>query len=155
MRIVRAAPADVAALATLMAASRLLRRYGVTASGARSSLRDGLRRDELILVARDSSGTRGLAWVIASRALDHSAYLRLLLVDEGQRSRGLGADLLATAERRARAAGSRHMVLLVTATNRRARAFYVRQGYRCVGSMAGFARAGITEALYVKALRRA
>src|SRR6266542_2897552 len=150
MRLVAAKPLHVGALAALMAASPLLRRYGVTLRGARASLNDALRNRDTIVVALDGANALGLAWVVATRALDRSAYLRLLLVAEGRQSRGLGALLLADAERRARAAGSRHMVLLVTATNRRARSFYVRQGYRYVGVLPGFARPRFGEALYVK-----
>lgn len=97
---------------------------------------------------------RGLAWVIATNALDRSAYLRLLLVAPGQRSRGVGAALLSDAERRASTAGSRHMILLVTTTNRRARAFYLSRRYRYVGALPGFARLRISEALYVKSMQR-
>jgi len=96
---------------------------------------------------------RGLAWVIATNALDRSAYLRLLLVAPGQRSRGAGAALLSDAERRAGTAGSRHMILLVTTTNRWARAFYLSRGYRYVGALPGFARPRISEALYVKRMQ--
>ena len=67
---------------------------------------------------------------ITTRALDRSAYLRLLLVAEEQQSRGVGAALLARVEREARSARCRHLVLLVTKTNNRARAFYERHGYR-------------------------
>ena len=44
------------------------------------------------------------------------------------------------------------MVLLVTTTNRRARAFYKRQGYRYVGGLPAFVRPKIGESLYVKTL---
>ena len=150
MRLAAATRTHVGTLAALMAASPLLRRYGITLRRARASLNDALRNRDTIVVALDGANALGLAWVVATRALDRSAYLRLLLVAEGRQSRGLGALLLADAERRARAAGSRHMVLLVTATNRRARSFYVRQGYRYVGVLPGFARPRIGEALYVK-----
>ena len=155
MRIADATKADVGPLAALMAASPLLRRYGVTARGARASLREALRERDLLLVAHDAGAVVGLAWVITTRALDRSAYLRLLLVGEGDRSRGAGSELLSRAERRSHAAGCRHLVLLVTATNRRARAFYRRHGYRHVGGLASFVRRGIREALYVKDLSRA
>jgi ribosomal protein S18 acetylase RimI-like enzyme len=44
------------------------------------------------------------------------------------------------------------MVFLVTAKNRRARAFYRRQGYRQVGNLPGFVRPAIDETLYLKNL---
>jgi GNAT superfamily N-acetyltransferase len=153
MRIAFAANKDIPGIAALMAASVLLRRYDVTARGARVSVTEALRAGDVLLVARDGNVIVGFAWSIATRALDSAAYLRLLLVNEDRRSHGVGAALLVRTERAARAAGSRHMVLLVTATNRRARAFYSRQGYDHIGHLPGFVRPGIAESLYVKRLR--
>jgi ribosomal protein S18 acetylase RimI-like enzyme len=95
----------------------------------------------------------GFAWVIVTRALVDAAYLRLLLVAEDRTSRGIGAALLDDVERRARRAGSRYMLLLVTTTNRRARSFYARHGYRFVGVLPRYARPRLNEALYFKAVR--
>lgn len=139
-------------MAQLMARSPLLRRYGVTRNNAHASLGGGLRERDLILVALDGPDVIGLAWVIRTRALDHAAYLKLLLVAEGEQSRGVGAALLEDAERRVSTLGSRHVVLLVTTANRRARTFYQRQGYRHVGNLPGFVRPKIGESLYVKTL---
>ena len=150
MRITRATQTHVPALARLMTASPLLQRYAVTLVRARSSLLEALRERDQLVVALEGGKPLGLAWVITTRALDRAAYLRLLLVAEGQQSRGLGAALLADAERRARASGCRHLVLLVTTANRRARTFYARHGYRHVGNLPGFVRPGIGESLYVK-----
>jgi len=155
MTIVPARRAHLPALAALMSASPLLRRYGVTAPSARESLHEAFGNGDTLLIAVDGSTVLGLAWVIATNALDRSAYLRLLLVAPGQRSRGVGAALLSDAERRASMAGSRHMILLVTTTNRRARAFYVSRGYRYIGALPGFARPRINESLYVKSLHGA
>ena len=149
-RIVRAGREHVRPMATLMAASPLLRRYRVTARGARASLTEAIRERDLVLAAVDRDAVVGLAWVITSRALDRAAYLRLLLVSEDRQSRGLGAALLVRAERHARASRCRHLVLLVTKTNRRARSFYERHGYSHVGDLAGFVRPGIAESVYLK-----
>jgi len=127
-RIVRARTAHLGPLANLMASSPLL-------------------------VSVDGDAIIGFAWAISTRALDRSAYLRLLLVSEEHQSRGVGAALLARVEREARAARCRHLVLLVTKTNRRARSFYERHGYKHVGDLAGFVRAGIAESLYLKSWR--
>ena len=140
-------------MAQLMATSPLLRRYGVTRDRGRASLGEGLREGDLIQVAVDGTDVIGLAWIITTRALDRAAYLKLLLVAEGQQSRGVGAALLGDAERRAGALGSRHMVLLVTTNNRRARSFYRAHGYRRVGDLQGFVHPRIGETLYVKTLR--
>ena len=152
-RIVRAAQTHLGPIATLMATSPLLHRYRVTARGAKASLAEGMRERDVVLVAVDGDAVLGFAWVIVTRALDRAAYLRLLIVAETHQSRGLGAALLARAEREARATRCRHFVLLVTKTNRRARSFYERQGYARVGDLAGFVRPGIAESLYLKSWR--
>jgi GNAT superfamily N-acetyltransferase len=154
MRIVPAVRTHVSGLVELMTGSPLLRRYGVTSARARASLTDALEDNDIVLIALEGGGeTVGLAWVITTRALDRAAYLRLLLVAEGRQSHGVGAALLAAAERAARKAGSRHLVLLVTTANRRGRAFYARAGYQHVGNMPGFVHPAIDESLYVKSLR--
>jgi ribosomal protein S18 acetylase RimI-like enzyme len=152
-RIVRATPEHLRPIANLMADSPLLRRYRVTARGAKASLADALRERDLVLVAVDGQAVVGLVWAITTRALDRSAYLRLLLVSEEHQARGVGAALLARVEREARASRCRHLVLLVTKTNRRARSFYERHGYAHVGDLAGFVRPGIAESLYLKSWR--
>jgi len=153
MRIVRARREHVAPMATLMATSPLLRRYRVTGRGARASLAEALRERDTVLVALDTDTVVGLVWFIHTRALDRAAYLRLLLVAEPHQSRGVGAGLLARGEREARASGCRHVVMLVTKTNTRARSFYERHGYAHLGDLAGFVRAGIAESLYLKSWR--
>ena len=153
----RIAPADrthLVGIVELMSRSPLLRRYGVTGPRARASLAEALKARDLVLVALEGGEPLGLAWVITTRALDRSAYLRLLLVAEGEHSHGVGGALLAEAERKSRASGCRHLVLLVTTTNRRARAFYARRGYAHVGSLPGFVRPAIGESLYVKSWPR-
>ncbi|MGH2490844.1 MAG: GNAT family N-acetyltransferase [Candidatus Limnocylindria bacterium] len=150
MRIVRATREHAAALTQLMARSPLLRRYGVTRHRAWDSLGEALRERDQLLVALENGEVVGLAWMIATRALDRAAYLRLLLVAQGKQSHGVGAALLEEGERRVHKLGCRHMVLLVTTTNRRARSFYEAQGYRHVGNLPGFVRPAIGESLYVK-----
>ena len=154
MRIVRATARHVPPMARLMMASPLLRRYRVTARGAKTNLAEALRERDIVLVAIDGADVVGLAWLIPTRTLDSAAYLRLLLVSQTSRSRGVGAALLARGEQRSRAAGCRHVVLLVTRTNRRARSFYERRGYAHVGDLPGYVRRGIAESLYVKSWRR-
>jgi ribosomal protein S18 acetylase RimI-like enzyme len=152
-RIVRARAEHIAPMARLMAASPLLRRYKVTRAGSRASLAKTLRDRDILLAAIDADVVVGFAWLITARILDRSAYLRLLLVAEGHHSRGIGAALLARGERDARRAGARHLVFLVTKSNRRARSFYERHGYRHVGDLPGFVRPGIAESLYLKSWR--
>jgi GNAT superfamily N-acetyltransferase len=140
-------------MARLMASSPLLRRYRVTARGARANLAEALRERDIIFAALEGDDVVGLAWIVPTRALDRAAYLRLLLVAETHQSHGLGAALLARAERRARSLGCRHVAMLVTRSNRRARTFYERRGYAHLVDLAGFVRAGIAESLYLKSWR--
>ena len=151
--VVPAEAGDLSALADLMAASPLLRRYGTTREAALAALERAHRAGDLVLIGRAPGGPPvGLAWVIGSRILTGAAYLRLLLVAEAHQQSGLGGRLLAEAERRARESAN-HLVLLVTRDNAGARRFYERQGYRHVGDLPGFAVSGLDEALYQKALR--
>ena len=153
MRIVHATLQHVPPLARLMAASPLLRRYRVTERGARRNLLSALRARDILLTAVEGDAVVGLAWLVPTRALDRAAYLRLLLVANAHQSRGVGAALLARGERLSREARCRHVVMLVTKTNRRARSFYERHGYTHVGDLGGYVRAGIAESLYVKSWR--
>ena len=150
MRITPARTTQVPEIANLMAASPLLGRYGITRTSARASLGEGIRAGDLLLLGVERGEIVGVAWVVLTRALDRAAYLRLLLVAEGSQRRGVGSALLHDAERRVQRSGSRHMILLVTTANRRARAFYRREGYRKVGDLPDFARPGISESMYVK-----
>ena len=152
-RIIRARTEHVGPIADLMAAAPLLRPYRMTARIAKAGLARAFRERETLLVAVDGDQVVGLAWFIKTRALDRAMYLQLLLVAETHQSRGLGASLLARGERVARAAGCRHMIFLVTKTNKRARAFYERHGYEHVGDLPGFVRPEIDETLYLKSWR--
>jgi GNAT superfamily N-acetyltransferase len=154
MRITPARATHLPELAALIGASPLLARYGVTRASARASLAEGLRARDLLLLGVERGEIVGVAWVVLTRALDRAAYLRLLLVADGWQRRGVGAALLQDAERRVRRSGSRHMILLVTTTNRRARSFYLRVGYRKVGHLPDFARPGLSESMYVKTFPR-
>ena len=151
--VATAAPADLPPLANLMAASPLLRRYGLTRDAALAALERALRAGDLLLTVRTTDGPPvGMAWIIRSPMLTGAAYLRLLLVAEAAQRAGLGARLLGVAEGRARESAN-HMFLLVTTDNVGARRFYERWGYRHVGDLPELAVPGIDEALYVKALR--
>jgi GNAT superfamily N-acetyltransferase len=153
MRIVRASRKHIGPIAKLMLASPLLRRYGATARSVRTGLGRGFRERDTLLVALDGHGVVGLAWFIQTPVLDHVMYLQLLLIAESHQSRGLGGLLLARGERQARESGCRHMIFLVTKSNRRARAFYERHGYKHVGNLPGFVRPEINETLYLKSWR--
>ncbi|HLZ27049.1 MAG TPA: GNAT family N-acetyltransferase [Chloroflexota bacterium] len=149
--ISRCEPADLPALARLMAASALLQRYGVTFEGALAALTSGLTNGDLILTSRQGDDLSGFAWVsFGPRILNGAAYLRLLLV--GAPGAGEGTRLLLAVEDAARAAAN-HLYLLATTDNLGARRFYARHGFRHVGDLPGLVVPELDEALYHKALR--
>lgn len=154
LTIEAASPGLVGALATLMASSPLLQRYGTTRENAEKTLRSIFERDEILLVCRPTASESpiGLAWLIETRILDQGAYLRLLLVNPDHHGRGVGARLLQAGEARVRAT-SKHLYMFVTRDNDAARRFYERHGYRLVGILPNLVRPGIDECLYHKRLR--
>jgi GNAT superfamily N-acetyltransferase len=108
--------------------------------------------DRVLVATAARDRVLGMAWIVPGRALTGAAYLRLLLVAYGRQRAGVGAALLAAAERTARV-DANHLALLTTTDNAGARRFYERHGYRHVGDLPGLARSGLDEALYWKTLR--
>ena len=93
-----------------------------------------------------------MAWLIFTRAFDHAAYLRLLLLAEDAQGAGAGQRLMAEIEQRARA-NARHVYFMVTRDNAVARRFYERLGFRAVGDLPAHVRPDLDEVLYHKPLR--
>jgi ribosomal-protein-alanine N-acetyltransferase len=71
------------------------------------------------------------------------AHLVLLAVEPTQRQRGLGAALLGWLEKCALTAGLLRVQLEARADNPGAIAFYEEQGYRALGSVAGYYRGSV------------
>jgi ribosomal protein S18 acetylase RimI-like enzyme len=137
-----------------MAEAPLLRRYATSHEQALEVLRQAYAERDVLLVAHAAlaPAVAGLAWVIFTRAFDHAAYLRLLLVAEGSQNTGAGQHLMAEVEVRARAR-ARHLYFMVTRDNTGARRFYERLGFRTVGDLPAHVRPDVDEVLYHKPLR--
>jgi [ribosomal protein S18]-alanine N-acetyltransferase len=71
------------------------------------------------------------------------AHLVLLGVEPARRQRGLGAALLAWLEKCALTAGLQRVQLEARADNPGAITFYEEQGYRAIGSVAGYYRGAV------------
>lgn len=153
-RIRDATHADLPALAALMAEAPLLRRYATSHEQALEVLRQAHAEGDVLLVLRAAAApaVAGLAWVIFTRAFDHAAYLRLLLVAEGSQSAGAGRQLMAEVEARA-SERAKHLYFMVTCDNTRARSFYERLGFHAVGELPAHVRPDVDEVLYHKPLR--
>jgi Acetyltransferase (GNAT) family. len=88
--------------------------------------------DAAVLVATDAADVpTGWCHVEMRRTLVEpmSALIVGLVIGEGHRSAGFGPELLAAAERWARARGCQRLVVATRITRERAHRFYAREGY--------------------------
>ena len=149
---VRAARADeLPALALAVAPQPLLQRYEVTAARLGQLLVEAVGRGEPLLVAEADGVARGFAWFLRTGTFGGGGYLRLIALEPGREGGGIGAALLDAVERDV-AAHARHLFLLVSDWNDRARRFYARRGYAEVGRLPGFVRADTDEIICWKRL---
>jgi predicted N-acetyltransferase YhbS len=121
--------ADAAAVA------RLATQLGYPARAGEVGARlEHLRRypDDEVLVAVDATNAV-IGWIHVSRttSLQESdlASIGGLVVDDGHRSSGIGADLVRAAEEWARQHGATRMVVRSRSTRERTHRFYKRMGY--------------------------
>jgi ribosomal protein S18 acetylase RimI-like enzyme len=122
----------------------------ITLRRALEQCRAALHRpgDELF-VARESGQPVGFI-LIRPLGFAGSPYIASVAVAESARGKGIGAQLLAFAERHF--AGSRFIFLLVSSFNRRAQALYRRLGYEQVGQIPNYIVDGHSELLLGKRL---
>lgn len=143
---------DIPTIARWIAAIPLWQRYDYSAEAAQRGLEQALARADLLLTADVGDACAcGLAWCVPRGAFGRSCYLRLLGVQSGLHSAGLGATLLGAAEREA-ARSADDLVLLVSDFNADAQRFYQRQGYRQVGAIPGYVLPDVTELIFWKRL---
>jgi ribosomal protein S18 acetylase RimI-like enzyme len=149
VKILSLHPKEIEPLAELTAAIPLLRRYGWDVADARKILKRALvDPSNDLIVAKEGRQIWGLAWIMKGGGFARSAYLRLIAVDARVRRRGVGRDLMKEAERRHLRPNG--LILLATSTNKAARRFYERLGYRSVGSLRNYVRKGLREIIYFK-----
>jgi GNAT superfamily N-acetyltransferase len=133
-----ARPEDWPAVTALLAE---LGRPAVVGTPDEDAARDGYlqyleRRDAVILVAEDNGRLVGLVDMEYRPRLNFTqpqAWIPDLVVAEGERSAGVGAELLAGAEQMARDRGCWGIELESATWRERAHAFYVRQGWKQAG----------------------
>ncbi len=140
---------DTAACAAIACASAIGERYGFQPDAMAKTLASALETGGELFVAESAGRVVGFAWIDARGAFSSAPYLRLIAVEESLRGSGVGSALLDEFEQRTASVG-RDWCLLVSDFNERAQAFYARHGYRKVGALPDFARAGITEIVMVK-----
>jgi len=118
--------------------------YPVAVDELRSRVRAVAERGgAAILVAADDAD-RAIGWIHVAMAplLEESATATIqgLVIDEDHRSAGVGADLVAAAERWARDNGARRLTVRTRTTRRRAHRFYERLGFGEVKRSVVYAR---------------
>jgi ribosomal protein S18 acetylase RimI-like enzyme len=141
--------ADLEACAAVVAQEGLWRRYGLSRARARALLRGALRAGEPVLVAVRDGAVVGFVWFQVRGTFAHSGYVRWIATHPSVRGQGVGAALLRAAEARILRHGP-NVFLLVSHFNRRAQRFYRAMGYRRVGVLRDYVRAGIHEEIYRK-----
>jgi ribosomal protein S18 acetylase RimI-like enzyme len=140
---------DASFCALIACDSEIGSRYGFEPERMADSLRSAIASGGELFVAEAEGGIVGFAWGEPKGAFASAPYLRLIAVSESSRGSGVGSALLAEFESRTRWV-SRDWCLLVSDFNKKAQAFYEQHGYRRVGALPDFARAGIAEILMVK-----
>ena len=144
--ITRAEEPDFEWCAQLMAGSEpwITLRRGI--EQCRAALR---RSGDELYVAREGGQPQGFI-LIRPLGFAGSPYIVSIAVAENARGKGIGAQLLAFAERHA--AGSRFIFLCVSSFNLRAQALYRRLGYEQVGEIPNYIVEGHSELLLGKRL---
>jgi [ribosomal protein S18]-alanine N-acetyltransferase len=150
---------DIDPCARLIAADPLWQRYHITLARARRQLQEVLaathrRADRMgevgeVAVAHSGGKVVGFIWFRRDGTFHHSGYIRWIGVAPHTRGQGVGAGLMAYAERKIFARGP-NVFLMVSAFNTGAQAFYKHLGYREIGAVPNYAIRGITERLFRK-----
>jgi ribosomal protein S18 acetylase RimI-like enzyme len=150
---------DIHPCARLIAADPLWKRYHITLARARGLLREvlatahrgGGRMGEAreFAVAHSGGQVVGFIWFRLDGTFHHSGYIRWIGVARHVRGHGVGAKLMAYAERKIFARGP-NVFLMVSAFNTGAQKFYKRLGYAEIGAVPNYAIRGITERLFRK-----
>lgn len=125
----RARPADAAKIAELSGQLG----YPATAKQMKERIVDVNRDREAACFVAESSEGGLIGWVHVSTTplleVERRAEVNGLVVDEAARSRAVGAQLLATAEKWARGKRCKSMSVRSNVLRERAHGFYLRNGY--------------------------
>lgn len=142
--------ADLTPCAQLVGQSVLMRRYGYAEESARRDLGIALEagHDELLVARGESRQLLGFGWLVPRGAFARSAYLKLILIDEAARGRGVGRALIESLE--ARYLDPAGLVMLCSADNEQAQRFYQKLGYGRVGRIPDYTGAGRDEVIFFK-----
>lgn len=135
-RIVRLRAAHASDAGAIAAISRLHVEHGLEWRWTRARVRKQIADPEtMVLVAAVRGDIAGFAIM---RFGDLDAHLFLLAVQPAYQQSGIGRALLEWLEKSCRTAGIQNIRLEVRWGNRQAQRFYVSNGYRMLGQIAGY-----------------
>jgi ribosomal protein S18 acetylase RimI-like enzyme len=150
---------DIDPCARLIATDPLWQRYHITLTQARGQLRKvfaathpggrGTGETGEFAVAHSAGQVVGFIWFRLEGTFHHSGYIRWIGVAPHVQGQGVGAELMAYAERKIFTRGP-NVFLMVSAFNAGAQKFYKRLGYTQIGAVPNYAIGGITERLFRK-----
>lgn len=143
---------DIPLLANWMVQVPLWQRYNLTAEQAIANFQSAMQQGDWLLTADIDHPAQGFAWAVPRGAFARSPYLRLIGVQPGVSSTGVGSTLLHAIEERARAHAT-DLFLLVSDFNTDAQRFYIRHGYHQIGQIPAFVLPNISELIFRKTLK--
>lgn len=149
MRIRRLERRDCPAVARLASVEPRFTRYGMTQERALKMFQRALKNPQAqVWIAEVKGEIVGFIFFAAEGAFLRSTYLRLIGVSSAHLRAGVGKKLMKKME--ALALRPHGIFLLVTRTNRKARAFYSRLGYKKVGILRDYILKGVDECVYFR-----
>jgi len=122
-------------------------------------LKDAAKKRELFVARNKAGETLGFYRIVMDGTFNIFAYLHLIAVRKDLRGGGIGTKLLKDAEKRiARDKGYpyfKKVFLLLGKKNRKARGYYMKNGYSRVGTIPSLFSPGVDEYLMMKDLGKA
>ena len=123
--------------------------YFPTAQEAEAFLQQGLAKEEIFVAIDEHGNCVGYIWFTPEGAFYRFPYLLNIAVKKDLRGRGIGKKLLAFFEEKGFAKASR-LFLLVSDFNAAAKRLYQAIGYKEVGIIPDFIKAGVAEHIMMK-----
>ena len=140
---------DCEAVARIASDVPLFLRYGMTYERALKTFRTALKNSKAQVWVAEIRGTiAGFVFFVEGGAFLRSTYLRLIGVSSEFARAGVGKKLIKKMELIALKPNG--IFLLVTRTNRSARTFYKRLGYKKVGILHDYVLKGVDECIYFR-----
>ncbi len=151
--IVKGTMEHLAACTEALVDSEIGATYFHTAQEAEAFLQQGLTRGEVFVAIDEDGNCVGYIWFTLEGAFYRFPYLLNIAVKKELRGKGIGKKLLALFEEKGFAKAS-SLFLLVSDFNAGAKRLYQDIGYKEVGVIPDFIKAGVAEHIMMKSKRK-